>query len=1605
MRTQFLFTLFLVLFLLPATPVFSAVSDPTSQPDAGETPADSQEKKAVIRINTHFANIPDYTPACGEIEVPNRMPIFGMYLTREDDQLLDGKFGEYKGQALKVETKRREAKRAAEDLLLAALTYFRAMDAGYLNVQSAEFDFQYALYAWLWHLRDLESTEKELRAIAESYYGTWSMAFGQLPREHQEEVLKNFDDRAACLQKERRRSFDELREVRMRLWEQARTSGYNIMDTAALTIKLTTLEQAYARLVPEQSINKSIYATLLTTFDQSLKNRELFAELLAAYRQQPYLSDNDPVPASPANHAVRLRILKARATKALLALQMQDIKIEAAYTGQLSMTAGFRTGLANVSEAGSKAINDIWTSAELASKGKFNGLGPQIQSLALLGGAYRFLGSSFSILITTPVKDAFTEAIFKPMGNYAGLEIKNSMESALELYKQQRQALDVRIKLLQVIAEKTTKIEQGKAFISDIMQGGGLAGGASVAGKAPMTTRSLLEDPDFVDESDGGLPWIFEITCESTAERAALLLHGARYEMAGRLRSAYARIAANRGMAVDNPDRAVNQQVLQELTDPGSKPPEDFHEFMIANTDQFLYSLPIINGIKAAYELLPKFKNALQTIVGNIPDQDTYLQSLVEMQEKFDLLLAGLQTHNYSFSALQTAQWNLFLFHLHLLNNSFEYAKAYNLLRTTAWERDKLFTFVTHSSGNGRELNSDGQGLLTAVEIGQKMEFTDLSTRTSFLKLQYHALSIDYLQAAQQTRDLQIKENLRRQAFNIQGAVDLSGVAEEFEGQAVLQNLIGIYEELYYKAIEDTLTDVITANMTSYFSSSLTTKFSLLELAESADDDVGAKLWQTMNPWAGKFSVAGVFDVLEGGASDAFTNSTAQVLARQQNLFSEQEVEKATGLVFSLSKDVLKQSLPHVIKEGAIKWYVGEAEYQARAGHAEAVAAATQALYETDLILSQRLAEKVEAGDLDGAEAELKNITANKGAEQEEERARRSLSLAGLEEAGEARRQAENEIEEMVELSVAEAAKAKARSRSRDDDRLLDDAARLHADAEFKKLLKTRVPTPADLERLTSANDPLALRRQLLTEQLDIGTIRKGLTAALAHARINNDPAAAKRIKEMAKDIDRIRIDKVTSLINEFFTRERPDLAALVVSVIQVGAAEGNPEHQGIFADIDFTVFTRNGVDGDTLQEIKNELQKYFSAQGYPLASKENNGTSPLDTETFVQPWSPFDTAAAEFGDSLVNVAANKADPTRFPSYGGGIWANNNAAYSGKKLWGDGPERPDFIALKKHHANDISIDMAKFMGFIVDPHYGQAGLDTITVFEEKKKHAAKGLGKAKAALRMFDALLVSDDAGNEHYNTRTKRRDEAGDGASYEDASYHLQIYKDLKKLHDDGDMAVLSEADLSIVRDLALMKMKGDFPEIWDVLGDDINGIQRAQHIIDRIRELAPKVIALTAENQHREFERIAREGTETERKVAAVDLYRQASTLLKTANETPFGVLTSLMIPKTGFNKETGRFEVMSAEMHENAIREKLALSAAVLEETEIRSALEDAMQSRPSDDVIGAQTKERIQRIIDTIPTLGSVQLEEEEHNLNWFRDTMQKVRILRQGLPLQ
>ena len=1582
--------IFLLLFFYPSS-LFSAVSSPVA--------VDEQDDADFSRITAYFASVPEYKCPCSELEVPNRVPVVGLFLSEEDDRELDTKFGIHKKKKIDIEAQYRKTALAAEKMVEASMTYYRAKDQGYTDLKVAEFNYNYELYVWLWNLRDLVSKEKELREISTSYYALWSKAFGRLELEFQQKVLKQFAERAACLQKERRKVFDKLQKARMELWNNTRSQALDAFDTAGLILKSNNLEEAYARLVAEQSSLRTIYSNLLTVFDQSLRNRDLFDELVKAYKKQPFPIETDPIPATDRDSYIRLQILRARAQKALLALHMQDIKIEAAYTGQLSMTAGYRAGMENISNSARQAIDNLWTAGTLTMRGEFENMGGQVMAFALIGYSYRFLGSSFSVLVSTPMQDAFTDTVWK---EGLGFEVKNSMEKALALYEQQRRELDIRIKLVETIRDKTT-VEDGQAFISDIKKGGGFAGGKSIAGRAPMTTRGMLEDPDFIDESDGGLAWIFEIICRSPSEHAALLLNGARYEMAGRLRTGYARIAANRGMSADNPDQTVNRAVIQELTDPGSKTPSDFHEYIIANTDQFLNAFPVVSGIKAAYEAMPKFKNMLQFLVGNIPDQDSYLKSYVDLQEKYDLVLGGLRNVDFDFNAFPVKHWNLYLIHQHLLNKSFEYAQAYRIYRTASWERTKLIQYIEDSNNRQKGFSSKAKGLLAAFEISQREEYTDIEASAAFLKLLYYTFTIDYLKAAQQTIVLQVKENQRREAFKEPGKVDLSGIAKKFEGQAMLQDVIGIYEELYYKAVEDVISGAVTTCMANYFTGTLAGKFGLAPFINAADSEAADKIWGTFNPWAGKFSMGGVWEVLQSGAIDSVNGAVAQTLASKQNLFTEQEIEKVAGFVVSAVSETLSQSLTHVAQEGAVKWYSTEAEYNRRILEAKKTVEAARRTDDADSLLADRLSQAADSEILDDAQDALEEITDNSdGSSQERDRARayRALALEELEEAAAEHRRTEREIEPLVELPLAEIIKAKARSRLRNGESSPDEVAKLHALSDFKKLLKVGVPSVDDLERLTSNNDPLHLRQYILTGALGIKDIREGLGKARSSAKKKGEKETEKRIRKIAEDIDRVRIDRVKNLLDEFFTSKRPDLADLVMSVIQVGAAEGNPEHQGIFGDIDFTIFTRDGVDGKKLQEIKDSLQDFFKLKGYPLATQENNGNSPLDTEAFVQHWSPFDTAAADYGDAIANIAANMADPTRFPSWGGGIWANNNAAYSGKKLWGsrpDSPERPDFVPLKKHRANDIAIDMAKFMGFIIDPSYHESSLNQITDLNDKKKHLAKGLSKAKAALRMFDALLVSDDAGNRAYNTRLDRREESG-----ENASYHMQIYRDLKRLHDDGSMKILTSDDLDLVRKLALMKMKGDNPEVWDVLGDKEVDVNEAQRIIDHIRTLVPRVIALTAENQHRELERVAREGSENERKVAAIDLYRQASTLLKTAKDTPFGVLTSLMIPKAQYNRESGEFEVLSLADHEAKIRDAIKRNAAIIEDIRIRSELDEAVRNRPGGDILGNETRARIKKIIDSMPTAGSVNLEEENTNIGWFQDVQRKVRIIRAGM---
>jgi len=108
--------------------------------------------------------------------------------------------------------------------------------------------------------------------------------------------------------------------------------------------------------------------------------------------------------------------------------------------------------------------------------------------------------------------------------------------------------------------------------------------------------RSLLEDSDFIAGTKGGLPWIFEIFCDRASQRVALLLYGASCELEANAKVAALRVAAMRGLPVENPDLKLTRESFDQIFKPGQPPPA-------LAADQLIDCMPVLGPLWRVYNL------------------------------------------------------------------------------------------------------------------------------------------------------------------------------------------------------------------------------------------------------------------------------------------------------------------------------------------------------------------------------------------------------------------------------------------------------------------------------------------------------------------------------------------------------------------------------------------------------------------------------------------------------------------------------------------------------------------------------------------------------------------------------------------------------------------------------------------------------------------------------------------------------------------------------------------------------------------------------------------------------------------------------------------
>lgn len=1635
----------------------AAVSMPVPVP-AVDTPSHG-EPAVEARVEASFASVGRRATPCAELPLLFRGEISG-YLPERARAELGAAEKEFEARLVEIARLRQGTDAARQNARLAVLRVLRLVEesssklmadyqtGSYLSALWHAAELKYhagraeqetldALIEYYWWLWDQTAAEEALRAAAVSYYRLVAAVFPALSDAGRAEALSVFSSRLSCLAERRGRVFCTLARDRREFWKNLNDRAWSavlgdaawaavddlrpecggepvvtgaaedpVAELAGAFLSSLLLEEEYAWLAPETTTNLDILSTLLEREEDGLESRELDRLLDRALEAGIGRDEVALLTARPLGETARVRIFAMRSQRAELVLDRKLLALEAAHRRQVSVVLGFGEALATAWRQGAV------TAGGLATADALKGAEPGLKVLALLAVTQKLLGDSLSVTITTPVQDVLTEVAFKPAFGLFGGEVKTSVEKAWEQHLEQSAELERKRALLAALRKEITSTAAAMPYLEALERGDPMA--SPVGRRAPTTLRALLEDGDFIQATRGGLPWLLEPFCELSSQRSALLLRAAAFELEANARRAAVRVAAIRGLPVENPELKLTHASLEEIFKPGRPPPA-----LVGSSDQLISNMPVVGDLWKVYNLPTAVVQTIDYLYGNIEDQDDYLAALVGQQQSLMTVINALETVSFDYGQL-AARWPDIhgSDHLTLLNGSSEYATAYRLIRYHELELEKRRVVARQRDPNRRALTPAGRTELTAAQSRQDLESADLAVRAGYARLVGLALTGDYEAAAQQTRALEALEAQRRTLLGIEPAtVDLSHVAHAFEAEAVRRELVVVYTGLYQSAVREAVlslaTDAIADSIVANLSGWVGKRFP----RDAGEVDLAAKIYGQLNPWAGVFSEQGVFNTFQSGLEGAAKSSAAQVLASWDHQFTEGEIESALDLVYDVVKEV-SQNIRERPLVGTPEQVLDRTSDAALQEALNRRIAELEAFQRTEIEpLLRRLEQIGDDPDFDFQREEIVRQIAERVAAPGQVALRGEIA-ALLDAAGdsfERRLAAENELVDSAARIAAGVAEVEARNRARDAEEGSDPqraAARAASAADALSRLRSESVAVEDLRRLVDANDPAGLRRRLLGAELDIDTVR----SALKRAR-KNHPERANEIDAIADEVDARRIEMVQGLIDDFMASS--GLGNQVVAIVQGGAAKGNPEYQGLFGDIDFTVFVVPGADDN---DIKQQILGFFRERAFPLATQEER--SPMDTETFVQPAGRLDAAGTPFGTLILDAAVKRKDATRFYSEGGGKWAMNNYAFSGKALWGDAAEIRRWVRAEPREGYGLALDMARHLGFLSDPRSTADSLARMTP-EQRMRQLDGVLKDSKYFLRLVDAYVMGHDGlGNALYNNRMQWRQDSG-----ADASYHAQIAKDVEALVTAGSgeqrqrlqavagdlegealraatRSVFSAEDLPMVRLLAGMKQKGENPDPWALIGGDTPETKAANAaaLAAWMQDMAPRILAETAAVWQREHQRAVASGDEEAIRAVRADAHRIATTVAAADIYDSVGAKAMLQPPARMLDvrDESGRTRMLeqrlSAEDHLADLRRGIEADRRrrqrLLDEIAVR---QDEVRRRypPADemtDVDRAAAEAEVKAIYEGV--LGRAELEDMDNPAPWLMFWMRR-----------
>ncbi|MCF6247134.1 MAG: hypothetical protein L3J69_07210 [Desulfobacula sp.] len=776
----------------------------------------------VKSVMVHFAEVPPIQLPCGDIELIY-YPEYAKHAELLDLKTVDSLRVQHKTMLETANKIKIQLAKNLENFLMAGYAYFRAMQSPDVLVQKdAELRFMYRQMLWYSKLAEVAYAEYTLRDIARKYYKQTALLFKNLNYNQRVALIDKFSKRLACLHEHRQAAFDKISKTK----RSSAKALFNSTKNKTITIeqaskratdiaKFSGFSREYAWMVADVASLTTILRTLLTAHETALLNKKLHPELMKIHKKYgAALGPKDKFPKDSQtieNRRIRLEITKTRAQIALNHMVLKQVQAEKIFTSQLNFSSGITAGLSKVGSIAKKAYKDFIKTSHLlpyekpAETGKNFKTGKQPLSfdkfkkkhksdpltveLSIIAIAYESANATF-MLTASSVKDIILSWLPSEISG------KTNAEKARDIYLLEKKKIDFSINVIKKIINDLDpndpdSFKQGQALMGFIVIGKPFD--SQIALQVPNEIHRLLEDENFIAATGGGLGWILEPLCEGPVQRNSLLMHAARYALTGNARTAFHRIAFDRGIVLDNPDLPLTKDILKGNSN-ADYASDGYQKLVTQASSQGLtngiYFIPVLGQAKYAYDKIPEIRSLLKFEGKNEPTQDEFLLNLISQQELFDQVIAALKRVRYNYATLSLKDPHSFNKHLSLLIQSPEYLAAYINIRNAFWERSKMFNSVRYSKYKSERLKSEGKAILSSIDRAHELEITDLTARRAYLKMAHHLSSINYIAAVQELKALQTAENIRRKAYGIKARVDLSESIAAFNKETRLSRTI-----------------------------------------------------------------------------------------------------------------------------------------------------------------------------------------------------------------------------------------------------------------------------------------------------------------------------------------------------------------------------------------------------------------------------------------------------------------------------------------------------------------------------------------------------------------------------------------------------------------------------------------------------------------------------------------------------------------------------------------------------------------------------------------------------------------------------------------------